>query len=258
MFNLFSKPKKRTKCIVLYNFDFNRNSTKELFELLINYFTTKHTIDFRYLGFYDERYADKYGKFETIYPKLQQAKWNEIVNFSLDVENLRDKKRSISVEFNITRPKHITVVLPEDFEFDIIDFVKAVNSLYKTRYGFSYFTKDNEWATAYAIGNREHSKPVTNITRLTTSHFDHWRNDCEKISAGRLRDVYEENILTQVHLSYSVNYKNLKGYIESEKMGELLPIDNNTFLWKLNNSQLKQTRAFLYNTTIVIGNNAPH
>lgn len=251
--NLFSSNKKLTKCIVLYNFGFNRNCTKDQFELLLNYFKTKLNIEFSYLGFYDERYNDKYGRFETFNPKLQDSKWNEIVNFSLDVDNLRDKKRSISVEFNITRPNHVTVVLPEKFEFDIIDFVINVNGLFKAGYGFSYFIKENYWATAYANGDREHSKPVQNIKRLSKKDFEHWLKDCEKISEGHLRDIYEENILNTAHLSFSVNNKTLKEYIESEKMGELRTIDNDTFLWILNVSQLKKSREYLYKTNILIG-----
>ena len=250
--NLFSSNRKLTKCLVFYSVDFKRSSTRELFHFLVDYFKSKLDIDFKYLGFYDERYENKYGKFETNYLKLQNAKWDDIVNLSLDVENIRDKKRGVGVEFNITRPVHITVVLDEEVSFNMVDFVKEVYGLFKVVYGFSYLTKDSYWATAYAIGDFEHSRSVQKIKRLSKDSFRQWLNNSEKISAGFLRDIYEENLLNFEQLNKSLNEKTLKEYIVSEGMGVLSPVNGELFFWKMNDGQLKEAREVLYKTDLLI------
>lgn len=250
--NIFSSKRTLTKCVVLYSFDYDRGLTKDLFDFIIDYFKGNFNIQFKYLGFYDEKYEQKYGKFEIWYQKILNAKWDEIVNFSLDVEDLRNKKRSIGVEFNITRPIHITVVLDEEIAFDTSSFVKKVYHLYKTVYGFNYESNDNYWATAYAIGDREHGKSVRNIKRLSKDNFEQWLKNCEKISQGYLRDIYEENILNADQLNKPLNGGSLKDYIVSENMGEISMINNEVFCWKMNQTQLKESRDFIYKTSLLI------
>jgi hypothetical protein len=249
---LFSAKRTLTKCVVLYSFRYDRKLTQDLFDFIIEYFKENYSVQFKYLGFYDEKYDDKYGKYDTNYPKIKKAKWDELVNISLDVENLRDKKRSICVEFNITRPVHLTVVLNEEISFDFKSFVERVYPFFKAEYGFNYDSYDNYWATAYAIGDREHGKEVHNIKRLSKEHFEQWLSKCEKISEGFLRDIYEENVLSTAQLNHSINGRSLKEFIVSENMGELSMINNDVFFWKLNDDQLKKCREILYKTDLLI------
>lgn len=254
MLDFLSRKKKHasTKCIVLYTFEYTRAGTKELFEHLIKYFKDNCQIEFKYGGFYDERYEDNYGIFSSIYSKFSQQRSDEIVNFSLDADNLREKRRTTGAEFNISRPIHITLFFPDRAEFNTTDFVNKVFYLFKPAYGFSYLTSESYWTTAYAIGDWQHTKGVLGIERLSRKHIERWQAGCEKIQSGHIRDVYNENILSQKHLTRLVNRKSLKQYIEEDNIGSLQIINQELTIWKLDDIQLQIARKDLYESEVVI------
>lgn len=186
MLDFISKKKKQAsiKCIVLYTFEYTRASTKELFEHLINYFKDNCQVEFKYGGFYDEKYEDNYGIFSSIYPKFSQQRSDEIVNFSLDTDSLREKKPTTGAEFNISRPIHITLFFSDQTEFNTTDFVNKVFYLFKPVYGFSYLTRESYWSTAYAIGDWQHTKGVLGVDRLSRKYIERWQAGCEKSRVG--------------------------------------------------------------------------
>ena len=90
----FFKQKKvtRTKCLVLYSFNFNRDDSILLLEKLDEYFKNKHEVQFEYAGLYDETYKINYGSYDAIKSKIIIQHPAGIVNFALDLENPQDKK----------------------------------------------------------------------------------------------------------------------------------------------------------------------
>lgn len=254
MLEFISKNKKRasTKCIVLYTFEYSRADTKELFEHLINYFKDNYQVEFKYGGYYDEKYEDNYGAFSSIYSRFSRQRSDEIVNFSLDTDNLIEKRRTMGVEFNISRPIHITLFFPDWTEFDISDFVNRMLYLFKPVYGFSYSTSSSYWITAYAIGDWQHSKDVLDIERLSRKHIARWQAGCEKTQSGYIRDVYHENIISQKHLTKLINSKSLEQFIKEDNVGSLQIINQELNFWKLDDLQLQKARKYLYGSEIVI------
>lgn len=254
MFKLFSKNKKKpiTECVVLYSFEFDRSNTKELFNFIISYFKSSHNVEFEYAGFYDESYDEKYGNFENINAKLQNSNWNEIVNFSLDVSDLRKRERTIGVEFEITRPVNLLLYFPNDFFFKLDDFLHKCNSVFKIEYGFCYKTTEQYWITSYAIGDSAHSNDIIGIVSLKKKDFERWRQDCEKLTKGFLRGIYNKNILNQAQLKANINGMQLESYVIENSLGSLIFINNDISLWILDDKQVSIAREIIAKTNILI------
>ena len=254
MFKFFPSTKKKriTECVVLHSFKINRSKTRELFDFIIAYFKSSCNIEFEFAGFYGESYDDKYGTLENISDKLQNFNWNEIVNFSLDVSDLRKRERTIGVEFEITRPTNLILYFPGDLFFQLDDFIKNCNSLFPIDYGYCYKTAEEYWITSYAIGDFSHSNGIVGMGSLKKSDFERWRRDCEKITTGFLRDIYNRNILSKTHLERQVNGKQLKSYILGGAVGYLTSITDDLSLWILNDMQLDMVRKEIRNSGILI------
>lgn len=241
-----------SRCYVLYCFDFDRELTQSLYYFLINYFRNELDIPLEYGGFYDEKYKDVYGKLESVETKIRKSKWNEIVNITLDNGDIRSKIRSVSLEFNITRPIHTTIVLPKEYGFSFEGFVKSYYDFFKPIYGFSYLTNIADWPTAYAIGDWQHVKSVHNIKRISKEEIRNWNKNCEKIKAGFIRDVYEDNILHTHHLEKQVSNSSLNQFIKDHNLGNLKEINKNIHFWRLDEPHLGVARGFLYKTQLLI------
>lgn len=239
-------------CIVLYTFSYDRSLTNQLFNFLDNYFQVKLSVDFKFLGFYDESYKDKYGKIESIKPYLLKAKWSNIVNISLDDEDIRGANRKVGIEFNITRPIQITMLLSNEFNFNLEDFLLNVSPLFRVEYGFSYPVTIDQWATAYANGDWQHTKKMHDRTRISKEVLQNWQKNCEKIQDGFFRDIYSENIITRKHLRRMLNEITFEEYIKSEKFGQLVSINDETYLLNIEQENLERARKSLYKTDLVI------
>ncbi len=240
-----------SKCYVLYCFDFDRDLTKALFNYLIEYFN-KINVEFNYAGYYNERYEIKYGEIETIKSKLTKQRWNEIVHFSFDDESVKGSKRRVGIEFNISRPILITLVLPVEKSFSLKELSFGIYKYFRIIYGFSYLIGINEWAAAYANGDWQHIDKIPGVIRVSKSILQKWNKSCELIRDGYIRDVYNENIVSTKHLGYKVNGETLEAYILKNKAGELELINSDIYLWKINDDRLEDVRDYLYKGTIVI------
>lgn len=253
MFNkFFTRKSMDSKCYTLYSFEYNPNLTQLLFNLLVDYFKSELNIKFKYLGFYDESYKDSYNYINNFYSKITKVKWNELVNITLDDEDMRSKNRRVSIEFNITRPILTTIVISEDYKFNFEDFIKKYFEIFKPVYGFSYLANINYWPTAYAIGDWQHINSIPMIDNLSKEKMQNWSKNCEKIQQGYIREIYKENLLNQIHLDRLINGRSLKEIIIGDNLGTLNNINHYLFLWKLNDSQLIFAKQICNNSGIYL------
>lgn len=248
----FVKKELVSRCFALYTFEYDRSSTEPLFHFLFSYFKKQLNIDFKYLGFYDESYKDVYGKTELVIKKLQKVEWNEVVNITLDDDDIRSNRRKVSVEFNITRPILTTIVIPEEYVFDFGNFVENYYVFFNVIYGFSYMANIYEWPTAYANGDWQHAKNISPISRSSNEILQNWCTNCDRIQTGFLRDVYEENLINKNHLEKEINGRSLRQFIADNNLGVLHQINDFIFFWRLEDNQLGKARDLLYNTAILI------
>jgi hypothetical protein len=238
---LFSKVRPNGKCLSLYSFDFDRDCTQGLYTFLFNYIQNSVGVEIKYGGFYDETYQDSYGKIEGIKAKMIKKKWDDLVNFSLDDDSVQSKSRMIGVEFELTRPIQITIVISNELSFEYSDLLVKLHEIFRINYGFVYEVSIDEWSTAYAHGDWVHSTKL-NGHKISESILRRWLNNCERIKDGLIRDIYDVNILTRSHLNKLINGESLEHLINDNKIGSLQMISQDLYLWLLNDRQLKQVR----------------
>jgi len=244
--DMFNKRKINGKCYVLYCFKYDQNTTIHLFNFLLKYFDEQINMTFKYMGFYDKHYINNYGKLEVIRNKIEPSKWNEILNITLDLADMRGSEGEIEskirVDFGITRPIEIFVVISNEIKFDFSNFTNQINTYFKSIYGFSYDVDINFWPTAYAVTDWDHAKENPSMKWLVKDDLARFSKGCEKLQEGYIRDVYKENVLSPIHLNRMVNGRKLSEIIVTEDIGSLKSINEELILWKLNDEVLNAAR----------------
>jgi len=242
--SFFNSKGNKGRCFALYCFDFNRNNTGFLLDLVFNYFSK--SLNIKFIGFYDEKYKDNYGKSNLILEKIKWAKYNEIVNFSMDDEDIRNKNRTFGFEFNFTHPVIISICLSDQHTFfNVQEFISTIYPFFKPLYGFSYSVEIEQWAAAYALGDWQHLKGVSDKIMIAKEAIQSWAKNCEKIKEGYIRDIYTTNILSVKSLTNTINKKPLKELIEGENIGKLIQINEDLFIWELGQLALADIRAIV-------------
>ena len=240
------------RCFVFYSFEFNRQNTHLLFDFLRVYFADKFNVDYKFAGYYNESYKEHYGSRRSVWPEMFKETWSNLVNFNFSDRDVRDNNLSVLVEFIITRPVTLTVVLSEGHSgFDLKDFTKKLFPVFRVVYGFAYRVKIDQWATAYAYGNWQNVKNVAGVERKSRVNMESWRVNCEKVSQGFFRDIFDENVVSDKHLQNSLRGKFIKDHI-LEGLGTLELIVDGIYLWKLQQSELQKARKIIYKTGIII------
>lgn len=253
MFNNFFKPTVgRTSCNVFYTFEYDREKTLELFEYTKHYLCSQLEIEFTFASFFNESYVVKYGKAEDIELKLKKERANDLANFSLHTNDLRKELSDVNIEFNFTRPIQLTLQIPEKMNFDLLGFVNGMISYFCPQYGFVYNPVFDKWSTAYANGDQQHVRSEKGYESFEKMALKRWFNECEKISSGYIRDIFETNFINERHLEFLIKGECLKYIITTNNLGNLEQIHNGVYFWNLNKEQIRQARLLLYDTGILI------
>jgi len=249
---IFSRNVNNAKCYSFYTFGFKRPKSRELYLYSLDLFE-KLTCSPQYMSYYTEDYQIRYGKFEKMKRLIESEKWDEVVHFELDDKDVRDSTRRLSIEFNITRPDMLTVLLSDGIDFDVKLFCTELYDIFKVIYGFSYRVEMSEWATAYAKGDWQHSRGVHFIDRISKDDLQLWNNKCESITDGLVRDIYQENILSKAHLSRLINNITLGQFIKNNGKGELESINSELYVWLINSEEcIKEMRKVVYKSKLLI------
>lgn len=249
---LFKSSIKKSTCVTLYTFDYNRTKTQELFEFVKQYLNNQLNVEFTFASFFNETYDVKYGKIGDVEVKLKKEEPSNLVNFSLHKSDLRKSLSEVNVEFNFTRPVSLTLQMPDDVRFDILSFAKCIRTYFSFQYGFVYKPLFDKWSTAYANGDQQHVKSENGFVSFEKAPLKRWFNECEKISAGYIRDIFQENFIIEKHLDFDIRGENLRQIIVLNNLGSLEPIEKEAYYWKLTQDQLDLARKLLYNSGILI------
>lgn len=248
---LFKRNSTLKKCLVLYSFNFDRSQTRKLFDDIANHLALSG-LSINYIGYYDERYDDKYEKFDSFKLKMENIDWKQVVNFSLDKDDLRKKIMSLGVEFNITRPVQITLYFDTIFEIDIRGFLNVVSKVFNIDYGFMYYTSEKYWVTSYAVGDWQHIKGLSLMGDLSRKSFENWNQTCEKILQGCIRDVYADNLLKKVHFDRPIGNETFGEFIRKNNLGHIEQIMSDLFYLLLTENDIKIARARLLESDMVL------
>ena len=252
--SLFAGRKKETlRCSVLYNFDFDRRNTRQLYDLLLGWLREELKAELKFASFYDETYDEKYGSFKSIADKIVNMDWPQIESFAFYDEDLRKGVPGISLEFVITRPISIIITAPDGLvQMNLRSIVDRVISVFRPVYGLSYSVEKGPWAVAYAGADWQHVDKSTGIPRISKEVFVTWRKNCEKIETGFIRDVYEESILGNCQLAYPLGKADLAILIRDEHLGKIEEVSGGVFIWKLDGEQISRARQLIYSSDILI------
>jgi hypothetical protein len=189
---------------------------------------------------------------ERFEDKARNFKWAETVHFALDDEQLERKPRNLSVEFNFSRPHSVCIFASINYQIEVADLIKQLNLNYHILYGFCYFFDKDFIPLEYALGGYQHLKKIPNVERISKEDILRWRNNCEKIKDGFIRDIYNENVLHEVALHKTVNGGTLSDYIVNNGIGQLIHVLDKLYLWKLTDAELKSAKKILYKSSLVI------
>jgi hypothetical protein len=133
--------------------------------------------------------------------------------------------------------------------------IEGFGTLVRTAYGIAYRRELGKGPILYAYGlaaglgyDEEERRESESISR--------WRRtlaDGSAVSAGRLRDVYPYNCLSDRHLSLRVKHEDLAAWIaQSSGRGRLHPLSGGLVLWEVPVESVQAVRAALLGEGVLL------
>lgn len=143
------------------------------------------------------------------------------------------------------------------------DYVAWVASRSQVVYGYAFSMPYNagpEWhAMGYGFGGLG-AVLVRGLLRMGDSALDRqrcaWRDELwgpRRFALGMLRDVYEVNLLSSVHLARAVHGTPLESLIHEQNWGDLSPVTADLKLWRLAKPDVRRARQSLGQAGLLVG-----
>jgi len=233
----------------IYNgYVFNKQNKLNQYEinqqiiLFLLEFFQKNKINLNYYSYDDEKFVNH--KINTVF-KMKNIKSIESVYFGYE-----DKDGQFLFYCSVTKsnPSYLLLFYREDFkiDFDCILFSKKLHYYFSYEYGYNYQVKNTEHFINYGVINYHKINYVIDDVRKKESDFRWWFKNRESFDDGILRDIFRFNWLNQKQLEINYNNYSLKEYIEQEKKGDLLKINEEIYLWILKDNELNSIRNEMY------------
>lgn len=225
---------------------------------------------FEVLGYPIERmavegpgFSGNYRTFKRTHPKLQKVGFSSINSFSLaallpdgkfplfdfliDITCITDNKPVAYIAVNSSLLR-----LPSEAMFRMAD--SAIECL-KPIYGIGYRRSRQDGPTLYVVGIGQGIGPSSGKAYEEAVRHGHWGRlgmDRQVYREGVLRDVYPWNFLAVPHLTAQVNNRVLQDWIqEDEQRGHLKPLNDDVWLWEVNEENRLAVRSTLWNAGII-------
>lgn len=209
-------------------------------------------------------FSGQYRTFKRTHPKLQKAGFSSITSFSLATllpdgkDPLFDFLIDIACRTDNRLVAYIAVnsgvlKLPSEAMSRMAD--SAIACL-KPIYGIGYKRSRQDGPTLYVVGIGQGGREVlTGAAYEEAVRHGHWGRLGVKRQVyreGVIRDVYPWNFLTASHLTAQVNNRVLQDWIqEDEQRGHLKPLNDDVWLWEVNEENRLAVRSTLWNAGII-------
>jgi hypothetical protein len=131
--------------------------------------------------------------------------------------------------------------------------VKPVCEVFKPLLGYAYVTTPESGPFAYSMGGI-HTPQIDYLTEQQKELSSIWLRYQDLAIQGKLRDLYQLNILSDLHLKHAINGTTLLDLIESDpdEMGSLLILSERNTLWTVAIDNYNQIRKKLFQASMLI------
>lgn len=240
--------------------DMNGSAIKEWMDVAISY-NKKLDITPTAIEIDGKGYPDRLVKFENGYKKLTTKEYKEVKGISLyteepDTDNysfywkallditfskITGLKAYIGVDMNIAVNK----------EQVLNDIITPICNLLDVQYGYSYVMPPEKGSFSYGHGfvHVPAGHPLPDRENELIAKFNAYR---KTINEGMMRDVYQENLLSEVQLNRQVDGKRLQDWIKSDSSHGTLSDFAGIKLWKVTKDQLVKVRNMLHKNDLLI------
>lgn len=241
-FNFF---KKSTKfCYVLYFNSLESVLSEKQYGSIVEFIHSKGLMSDKYgISYWDG--SDK-SRSLNIVPNLTQIHVLCFYNSKMDNDN---EGEDFSVHFNGT---HNYIYFQSDEDNMLVELYNEFKKTFEIVYGFTYKAFSNKYPSDYALGDGE----TIDVEVSKFVNMVKYNKLISTISSGEIiRDIYRENIIFKSHLKIILSSGDtLYEFINSNGNGELVEIQMDCYLWRINEKSLIRVRRELKEQSFIIAN----
>lgn len=130
--------------------------------------------------------------------------------------------------------------------------IKPLSASLKPQYGYAYISRVGDGPFGYSSGF-VHTPDNNALVEDQKELIVKWANNMDLLSEGKIRDLYQINILSNLQLSNQVNGSSLQDWIASDfRRGILAPFTDMAFLWSVPMDSYNESREILNNNNLLI------
>ena len=134
----------------------------------------------------------------------------------------------------------------------IEELIKPLSNSLKPQYGYAYISEVGECPFGYSAGFI-HTPDNYILAEDKKELITKWVNNIDLMYEGKIRDLYQINILSNLQLSNKINGSSLQNWIVSDlKRGILTPFNDKLFLWTVPMDSYNESRKILSNNDLLI------
>jgi len=214
------------------------------------------------IGLSGDEFSGKITAFKKGYKKAEEQSFNGIDAISIYTETADDKDfafyyqvlMSISYSkrggFKIYAGMDTSAAGKDEL---INEVILPICNLFDVTYGYSYVMPPEKGPLSYGTGfvHVPEGHPLSDAEEQLIFKWNHYTKTMKE-RKGKLRDVYEENLLTDEHLNQNVAGKSLKNWVLSDPLhGTLSDLAGRQY-WKVDKDNLVQVRMKLQEDGLLI------
>ena len=131
--------------------------------------------------------------------------------------------------------------------------VNPICQVFQPLLGYAYVTSPEDGPSAYSQG-AVHTPHNEYLTEAQKELSFTWSRNQDLVASGKLRDLYQFNILSQIHLEHNVEGNTLKNWIISNpvEQGVLTPLSAKNTLWTVDLFNYHTIRDKLFESNLLI------
>jgi hypothetical protein len=134
----------------------------------------------------------------------------------------------------------------------IEELIKPLSNSLNPQYGYAYISEVGEGPFGYSAGF-VHTPDNYVLADDKKELITKWINNIDLIYEGKIRDLYQINILSGLQMSSQINGYSLQNWIVSDlRRGTLTPFNDNLFLWVVPLDSYDESREILSNNGLLI------
>lgn len=161
---------------------------------------------------------------------------------------------SVNIKINIgLGPNVVSYVSTLQNTFDFKEYILLAKNYLLPDYGYSYCGIKGKSSQAYLYDQYHKPQYLLDISRKKEQYFDSWRANRTHVLNGKMRDVYQQNLLNESQVKNRLkNGQSLEEFIHSDiQHGVLEEIYEKRYFWSLEKPALENVRKKLYSESFL-------